>query len=96
VKVTTGFDVCNGAFHDTIGNYGYFATRTFPYITGCFGPGNYPSVLPNCTTNPPSGYAKLSFTSGSSLPTQKTELINQMTVYSFAFIILKMKNEILE
>ncbi|CAF1361174.1 unnamed protein product, partial [Didymodactylos carnosus] len=37
-QVTSGFDVCNGMFYDSIGNYGYFATQTFPYLTGCFGP----------------------------------------------------------
>ncbi|CAF1535037.1 unnamed protein product, partial [Didymodactylos carnosus] len=42
-QVTSGFDMCNGMFYDSIGNYAYFATQTFPYITGCFGPGNYPS-----------------------------------------------------
>ena len=50
-RVTSGFDVCNGMFYDSIGNYAYFATSTYPYLTGCFGPGNYPSFGPNCTTN---------------------------------------------
>jgi len=46
-------------FHDSIGNYGYFATSTYPYITGCFGPGNYPTgVSLNCTTNGPSSWTK--------------------------------------
>ncbi|CAF3957813.1 unnamed protein product [Rotaria sordida] len=57
-EVTSGFDICNGMFYDSIGNYAYFATRTFPYITGCFGPGNYPSFLPSCTTNKPAAYTK--------------------------------------
>jgi hypothetical protein len=58
-RVTSGFDICNGMFFDSIGNYGYFATNTFPYIIGCFGPSNYPDKLvPNCTTNPPSYYTK--------------------------------------
>ena len=39
-QVKSGFDICNGMFYDSIGNYGYFATTTYPYITGCFGPGN--------------------------------------------------------
>ncbi|CAF1375564.1 unnamed protein product [Didymodactylos carnosus] len=39
-QVTSGFDICNGMFYDSIGNYAYFATTTYPYITGCFGPGN--------------------------------------------------------
>ena len=38
--VTQGTDICNGMFHDATGNYGYFATQKFPYITGCFGPAN--------------------------------------------------------
>lgn len=58
LQVTSGFDICNGMFHDSIGNYGYFVTRTYPYITGCFGPGNYPSFIPTCTTNGPSSYTK--------------------------------------
>ena len=70
--MTTGFDICNGVFYDSIGNYGYFATRTFPYITGCFGPGNYPSFLPNCTTNPPTAYAQLNLTSSSSVTNATT------------------------
>ena len=53
IQVTSGFDICNGMFYDSIGNYGYFATETYPYITGCFGPGNYPTFTPNCTTNGP-------------------------------------------
>ncbi|CAF1240060.1 unnamed protein product [Rotaria sordida] len=57
-EVTRGFDICNGMVYDSIGNYAYFATRTFPYITGCFGPGNYPSFLPSCTTNKPAAYTK--------------------------------------
>ncbi|CAF1433310.1 unnamed protein product [Didymodactylos carnosus] len=57
-KVTKGFDICNGMFYDKIGNYGYFATQTFPYITGCFGPGNYPTITPSCTTNPASAYTR--------------------------------------
>ena len=60
-RVTSGFDICNGMFYDTIGNYGYFATSTYPYITGCFGPGNYPSVGPSCTTNGVSSYTMSSY-----------------------------------
>ncbi len=56
-QVKSGFDICNGMFYDAIGNYGYFATTTYPYITGCFGPGNYPNVAPNCTSNSVSSYA---------------------------------------
>ncbi|CAF0835414.1 unnamed protein product [Didymodactylos carnosus] len=57
-QVKSGFDVCNGMFYDSIGNYAYFVTQTYPYITGCFGPSNYPSVRPSCTKNPPSAYTK--------------------------------------
>lgn len=45
-------------FYDSMGNYAYFATRTYPYVVGCFGPGNYPTFLPNCTTNAPAAYNK--------------------------------------
>lgn len=69
IQVTSGFDICNGMFYDSIGNYGYFSTNTYPYIIGCFGPGNYPSFLPNCTTNPPSAYTKSSYASSSSTST---------------------------
>jgi len=55
-RVTSGFDVCNGMFYDSIGNYAYFATSTYPYLVGYFGPGNYPSFGPNCTTNGVSSY----------------------------------------
>ncbi|CAF1113288.1 unnamed protein product [Adineta ricciae] len=61
VRVTSGFDVCNGMFHDSVGNYGYFATSTYPYVTGCFGPGNYPKAMPNCTTNPATAYTKSTY-----------------------------------
>ncbi|CAF3703011.1 unnamed protein product [Adineta steineri] len=60
-RVTTGFDVCNGMFYDSIGNYAYFATSTYPYLVGCFGPGNYPSFAPNCTTNGVSSYNMSSY-----------------------------------
>ncbi|CAF1396730.1 unnamed protein product [Adineta steineri] len=60
-RVTSGFDVCNGMFYDTTGNYAYFATSTFPYLVGCFGPGNYPSVGPTCTMNGVSSYTMSSY-----------------------------------
>ncbi|CAF1131715.1 unnamed protein product [Adineta steineri] len=60
-RVITGFDVCNGMFYDSIGNYAYFATSTYPYLVGCFGPGNYPSFAPNCTTNGVSSYNMSSY-----------------------------------
>ncbi len=56
-QVTSGFDVCNGMFYDSIGNYAYFARSTYPYLVGCFGLGNYPSFGPNCTTNGVSSYS---------------------------------------
>ena len=60
--ITNGFDICNGMFFDSIGNYGYFVTNTFPYIIGCFGPSSYPKdLLPNCTKNPPMFYKKSSY-----------------------------------
>jgi hypothetical protein len=60
-QVTSGFDICNGMFYDSFGNYAYFATTKFPYITGCFGPGNYPTFGPNCTTNGQSSYTMSSY-----------------------------------
>jgi len=60
-RVTSGFDACNGMFYDNIGNYGYFATSTYPYLVGCFGPANYPSFGPNCTSNGVSSYSMSSF-----------------------------------
>ena len=60
-QVISGFDICNGMFYDSIGNYAYFATTTYPYITGCFGPGIYPAFTPSCTTNGPKSYTKSSY-----------------------------------
>jgi hypothetical protein len=59
--ITSGIDICNGMFYDTIGNYAYFSTIKYPYITGCFGPGNYPSFGPNCTTNGQTSYTKSNY-----------------------------------
>ncbi|CAF0827796.1 unnamed protein product [Adineta ricciae] len=59
--VTTGFDICNGMFYDSSGDYAYFATTKYPYITGCFGPSNYPSVGPSCTTNGQQSYTMSSY-----------------------------------
>lgn len=64
--VTSGHDVCNGVFFDSALNYAYFATNTFPYLSACFGPGNYPSFTPTCTTNGPSGYTPSSFITANS------------------------------
>ncbi len=54
----TGLDACNGKL-DADGNYGYYATDTFPYLLGCRGGG---VALANtiagdwaCTTNLPEG-----------------------------------------
>ena len=86
-QVTSGFDICNGMFHDSIGNYGYFATSTYPYITGCFGPGNYPNFLPNCTTNPPSSYTKSIYTSSSSTSNDAASNIPSSIILSFTLFI---------
>lgn len=59
--VTSGFDICNGMFYDDAGNYAYFVTTKYPYITGCFGPGNYPSFGPTCTTNGQTSYTKSTY-----------------------------------
>lgn len=37
-RLHDGLDNCNGKFLDD-GTYAYFATPTFPYLLGCFGPG---------------------------------------------------------
>jgi hypothetical protein len=57
-QVKSGFDICNGMFYDSIGNYAYFATTTttYPYITGCFRLANHPNFKPNSTTNPAASY----------------------------------------
>jgi len=51
-QVKSDFDICNGMFYDSIGNYTYFATTTYPHITGCFGLANHP----NSITNPAASY----------------------------------------
>ena len=58
-KLAEGLDVCNGKEVDINGdiNYAYFGREVFPYFVGCFGPGNYPDYVPECTSNPPSGYS---------------------------------------
>ena len=45
-------DICNGTFMDD-GSYVYVATQTFPYIVGCWGPGNNQlmPVSSQCSTN---------------------------------------------
>ncbi|CAF3715558.1 unnamed protein product [Rotaria sp. Silwood1] len=85
VQVTTGFDICNGMFYDSFGNYAYFATETYPYVTGCFGPGNYPSFTPNCTTNAPSGYIKSSF--AASFSSSNTNPVKVLPWFSRFFMI---------
>ena len=50
-NINSGVDICNGMFYNSGRDYAYFATRKYPYIIGCFGPGNYPSFGPKCTTN---------------------------------------------
>ena len=90
-QVTSGFDICNGMFHDSIGNYGYFATRTYPYITGCFGPGNYPSFKPNCTTNPAAAYTRSSFSTSSSKSNYVSSNISASVIHLFAFFTITSK-----
>ena len=85
--VTSGFDICNGMFHDSTGNYGYFATRTYPYLTGCFGPGNYPNFTPNCTTNPPTGYSRSSYASSSSTSNDAVSNVPSLIIQSFTLFI---------
>ena len=94
-QVTSGFDVCNGMFYDSIGNYAYFATTTYPYITGCFGPGNYPNFQPNCTTNPAlrytkSSYATLFSTSNavSNVPSSIIHFISVLMTFLFTMTML--------
>ncbi|CAF0969399.1 unnamed protein product [Adineta steineri] len=82
-QVTSGFDVCNGMFYDSIGNYAYFATTTYPYITGCFGPGNYPNAKPNCTANPVQSYTKSSYAALMTTSTGTTSPIQSYTNSSY-------------
>ena len=60
-----GLDSCNGKVYE--GTYAYFASNSFPYILGCFGPGVYSSqdVRTNKTRGPlskcsPGRYSKYS------------------------------------
>ena len=57
--VEAGLDVCNGAvgLAECDDSYAYFGTRTFPYLSGCFGAGGRPDFVPQCTTNGPSSYS---------------------------------------
>lgn len=41
-------DVCNGVFVD--GWYGYASSYYFPYTVGCYGPGNYNTLSPTCSS----------------------------------------------
>ena len=56
-----GLDMCNGAtgLADCDDSYAYFATTTFPYLTGCFGSGARPAFTPQCTDNAVSSYKPL-------------------------------------
>lgn len=56
--LASNLDVCNGKQIEVNGdqNYVYFGRDVFPYFVGCFGPGNYPDYVPECTSNPPDGY----------------------------------------
>jgi hypothetical protein len=85
--ITDGFDICNGMFFDSVGNYGYFVTNTFPYVIGCFGPSNYPQNLqPNCTKNPPVHYIKSSYAEALS----KNGSGSLGVTFSFIFILTTM------
>lgn len=84
-QVTSGFDVCNGMFYNSNGDYGYFATQTFPYITGCFGPGNYPSASVNCSTNAPSSYTKSKY-AGQAVSTFGN--VKFVLVYTITFLMI--------
>jgi hypothetical protein len=76
-------------FFDSIGNYGYFVTQTYPYITGCFGPGNYPTGISlNCTTNGPSTYTKSSYAVSFTTSSNSTSSGNQILSLDYMIIIL--------
>lgn len=86
-RVRSRFDICNGMFHDSIGNYGYFATCTFPYLTGCSGPGNYPSFTPNCTTNPTRSYTKSVYVNSTSSSNEALASVS-LLIIQFSFAVL--------
>jgi hypothetical protein len=65
-NAVTGLDNCNGKFVD--GSYQYYATDTFPYLIGCYGPGVYDAPALNCTTNPSTSYTFTSTTDVAILP----------------------------
>jgi hypothetical protein len=88
VQVTSGFDICNGMFYDSIGNYAYFAISKYPYITGCFGPGNYPNFTPNFTTNPPTGYTKSSYVTSSSTTSNAALNVPSSIIRFFTFFMI--------
>jgi hypothetical protein len=72
-------------FFNSNGDYAYFATQTFPYITGCFGPGNYPSVSVNCSTNAPSSYTKSKY-AGKAVSTFSSSKL--VLVYTIIFLMI--------
>lgn len=72
-------------FYNSNGDYGYFATQTFPYITGCFGPGSYPSVSVNCSTNAPSSYTKSKY-AGHAMSTFSSSKL--LIVYAINFVMI--------
>ena len=61
-----GIDVCNGVivsaesiYSDSpskLKAYVYVSTQTFPYTLGCFGKGNFPDAIPECSKLAPNGY----------------------------------------
>ncbi|UJR07632.1 hypothetical protein I4U23_011920 [Adineta vaga] len=88
IQVTSGFDICNGMFYDAIGNYGYFATNKYPYLTGCFGPGTYPNFQPNCTSNPVTSYTKSSYATGFSTSNSETVIFSSTIISFLIFIVM--------
>ncbi len=72
-------------FFNSNGDYAYFATQTFPYITGCFGPGNYPNASVNCSTNAVSSYTKSKY-AGQAVSTFNSEKL--VLVYTIIFLMI--------
>jgi hypothetical protein len=71
-------------FYNSNGDYAYFATQTFPYITGCFGPGSYPNASVNCSTNAPSSYTKSTY-AGQAVSTFSSAKL--VLVYAITFLM---------
>ena len=89
-QVTSGFDVCNGMFYNSNSDHAYFATQTFPYVTGCFGPGSYPNASVNCSTNAPSSYTKSKYAGQASSIFIRSKLV---FIYTIIFLMLSIYAE---